>query len=94
LEQLQQLAPTPREIDAYHWRVLPRQVHVQRAWEALRALNNNRLRLRYVWMRLFPSPAYLRRILPGSLPTPLLYPAYWLRGIKMVISLLVKTSPR
>lgn len=94
LQQLQHLTPTQREIEAYHWRVLPRQVHAQRAWEALRALPSNRLRLRYILMRLFPSPAYLRRVLPGSLPTPLLYPAYWLRSIKLIISLLVKTSPR
>jgi hypothetical protein len=93
LSRLQSLQPSPQEIRAYRWRVLPRQVHVQRAWEALRALPGSRLRLRYLGMRLFPSPAYLRRILPGSLPTLLLYPAYWLRGIKMVISLLAKKNP-
>ncbi len=94
LHRLQALQPSSQEIDVYRWRILPRQVHAQRAWEALRALPDNRRRLRYIGMRLFPSPAYLRRILPASVPTALLYPAYWLRGLKMALSLLVKIIVR
>lgn len=45
-------------------------------------------RLRYVWWRLFPSPAYMRRrySLPARTWAPLCYPYRWFRFIRMALN--------
>jgi hypothetical protein len=88
LDELHALQPSPAEARAYRWHTQPGLSHAHRALETLRALPGNRLRLKYFLLRLFPSPAYIRRILPHITSPVLLYPAYWLRGLRLVLALL------
>ncbi len=86
LDQLLAIQPSTEEVRAYRWRTLPDHADPHRAWEAFRALKNNRQRLRYIRMRLFPSHHYIHRILPVSESPFLLYLAYWYRGLRRVVN--------
>jgi hypothetical protein len=89
LEKLEALEPGREEKRLAAARQ-PGRSNAHRAWETLVMMKGLSRRLRYILMRLFPTPAYLRFIFPGTQPTCWRYLAYWLRGFQMLAVLLVK----
>lgn len=87
LEALCALQPTRSEVRVFAWLTAKHRPVAQRFWADLASMQDWRQRLRYAWLNVFPSPAYMRHRyhIPHPLLTPLYYPYRWLLGLRSAL---------
>ncbi|MDW8267999.1 MAG: nucleotidyltransferase family protein [Anaerolineae bacterium] len=87
LAQLRELAPSAAERRLVTRLTAPHRPVWQRFWTDLMAMDAWSSRLRYAWINLFPSPAYMRHRYEISHPylLPLYYPYRWYRGLRGLV---------
>lgn len=88
LARLDALCPSAAELRVMAWRTARQRPVAQRLWSDLVSMSGWRQRIRYAWIQLFPSAAYMRgryRI-RHSLLLPLYYPYRWWVGLRGLVA--------
>lgn len=87
LERLQGLTPSVGERRLVARLTAPHRPVWQRFWTDLMAMDSWPLRLRYAWINLFPSPAYMRHRygITRSCWVPFYYPYRWYLGLREMV---------
>ena len=84
--RLDALRPSAAEAQVVAWRAADERPVAQRFWSDLASMDGWRTRLRYAWIQLFPSAAYMRArySISRRLLVPLYYPYRWWVGMRSV----------
>lgn len=87
LAQLRELTPSAAERRLVARLMAPHRPVWQRFWTDLMAMDAWSSRLRYAWINLFPSPAYMchRYGIAHPYLLPLYYPYRWYRGLRGLV---------
>jgi len=88
LARLQALPVSPKEAEVFGRLTSPQRPVAQRFWADLANMPGWPARLRYAWINLFPSAAYMRRRygLRHRILLPLYYPYRWAIGLRSAIA--------
>ena len=83
LERLEAIRPSWQEVRIFTWLTAEERPVAQRFWADVASIAGWRDRLRFAWINLFPSPAYMRQRYRIAHPVllPLYYPYRWIRGL-------------
>jgi hypothetical protein len=87
LEQLGRLRASPAELRAFTWLTADHRPVAQRFWVDLVSMPGWQKKLRYAWINLVPSLAYMqhRYHIPSPFLVPLYYPYRWLLGLRSAL---------
>jgi len=87
LKQLSVLFPSRDEVRIFNWLTAEQRPVAQRFGVDLASMPSWQQRLRYAWINLFPSPAYMRHRyhIPRPFLVPLYYPYRWLLGLRSAL---------